>query len=197
MPNNDSKTTSGQPGDSWKSTLLKNVVRLAAAWNEPMPEARQAMYVENLMDLDRSSLEQAFRRAVQEGEKFPSIADLRKLAAGEMKQSVEAMAAWDAVQRYVREYGVERMPVYVRGKGLVDPPPLPARIEYALRRIGGLQALRAGGQDEAFPFLLRDFCAAFAEAPVAEEHGLLEPGDALRKALGTEKKLPPPAEEAS
>lgn len=133
------------------------------------------MYVENLNDLPALQLRQAFARAPKECEKFPSVVELRRLATGGTKpeRSVEAQAAWDEVMRYVKQHGVERMPVYVRGKGLMDPPALSPEIEYALRRIGGLQALRGPDMDTAFPFLMRDFCAAFIEAPVADLMGLL------------------------
>jgi hypothetical protein len=153
---------------------------------------RLQMYVEDLRDLPRERLEQAFVRARRELVYFPQIAELRKLAGeGPVEEkrleSVGANAAWEEVLVYVEKHGTDSMPVYVRGKGLVPPPPLPPRTVYALRRIGGLMALRDLAEDK-FPFLLRDFVAGWNEFPLAaDQPAALTPAPALALRPGPEE----------
>jgi hypothetical protein len=167
-------TKASTDSTSFSRWIGAQVVKLAAGWGEPMPAGRLAVYVENLLDFSKEQLEVVFARGTREAERFPSIPQLRALARSETKpeQSVAAMEGWEAALRYARKWGTDGLPVYVRGKGLLPPPALDARIEYALRRIGGLQALRDIAE-EKHPFLLRDFCRGFDEAPVADLKGLL------------------------
>ena len=58
------------------------------------------------------------------------------------------------------------MPLHSEGK-IIDPPALPSRIEYALRRIGGLRGLNQVTADSR-PFMYKDFCGAYNQAPIAE-----------------------------
>lgn len=187
--NNLQKTTGGQSknqgGASRSDKLRIALLRLAQTLQFSLHPDSVDDYLNNLLDLSDEQLTVAFTRAMRECEFFPRIAKLRELAGSapaQQKQveSVEAQAAWNEVQRYISKHGVERLPVHVRSKGepgkpgyvpshQAPPPPLPARIEYALRRIGGLQALRGGDMDTAFPFLLRDFTAGFNEYPLTEE----------------------------
>jgi hypothetical protein len=82
------------------------------------------------------------------------------------QNKVEADAAWNYVNEYLRKWGVDRLPIYSGGKRITAPR-LDARSEYALRRIGGLWALNQIDA-ESRPFMYRDFCEAYVLAPVAE-----------------------------
>jgi len=53
--------------------------------------------------------------------------------------------------------------IEARGKTL-EPPPLPPRIDYALRRIGGLRAVNQI-TERSRPFMYKDFCEAYSLAP--------------------------------
>ncbi len=119
------------------------------------------------------AIEWAFREWRLKSTFFPPIAGIAELISRwhggvdhEDKKKVEANAAWDHVNDYLRKWGVELLPVYSGGL-VITPPPLDARIDYALRRIGGLRALNQVDIDK-LPFMRRDFCEAYALAPVAE-----------------------------
>jgi hypothetical protein len=148
--------------------LIDQVTILAEAKGEELTEQRLRIYVEDLSDLTRPQLEPAFVRARRELKFFPQISELRELAGAmpEDARKVEVDAAWNYVLDYLRKWGVDRMPLYSGGKR-IDPPALPHRIEYALRRIGGLWALNQITA-ESRPFMQKDFAEAYQQAPVAE-----------------------------
>jgi hypothetical protein len=126
------------------------------------------MYVESLSDLSEDQVRLCIGRAIRELEWFPKPAKLRELAGigPEDVRDVEAEAAWTWVNAYLREWGVERMPLYSGGKR-IEAPALPQRIEYAVRAIGGLWALNQI-TTESRPFMKRDFIEAYGQAPIAE-----------------------------
>lgn len=172
MQNNESKTTNGQPPNSPEIWLLGAVPKLAAAWNELMPKERLDQYVEDLKEFTIEELSIGFLRARRELDKFPSIAQLRMMIRGEtansakQRQTAEAYEAWEWVMEYVSRYGCDGLGEYRNGY-LVPPPPISERTRYALARIGGLRAMRSI-PEESFPFMLRDFTAAFNEFPLTE-----------------------------
>ena len=164
---------------------------LAEAFGETaLTDARREIYAGGLSDIPRDRLKVAFSRALYESKFFPKLAELRTLsgqsAADEKK--VEAEAAWRYVNEYLRKWGVNRLPIRSSGKWITAPS-LEPRLEYAVRQIGGLWRLNQL-TDENFPFIFRDFCEAYALAPLAE---LMAPqlaerfGD--RKLLGNIKQL--------
>ena len=119
------------------------------------------------------AIEWVFREWRLKSTFFPSIAGIAELisrwhggANREDQKKVEANAAWDYVNEYLRKWGVDFLPLY-SGSKVTIPPPLDARMDYALRRIGGLRALNQVDVDKR-PFMYRDFCEAYALAPVAE-----------------------------
>lgn len=190
MGNELRKTTSVRANEYLSDWLLSELRGLAITWNEPMADERQFQYARHLSDLSEEQLRVAFNRAVRECNKFPSVAELRALATGStVKQQldVEAMVAWDTANHYLREWGVDLMPVYSRG-AIERAPVLPPRIEYALRRIGGLMALNQI-TEERRPFMVRDFVQAFNEAPIvdSDEDRVLLQG--VRKILVRAKEL--------
>ena len=69
---------------------------------------------------------------------------------------------------YLRKWGVDLMPIYSKGTRN-DPPAIPPRIAYALRRIGGPSGLNQVTQENR-PFVFKDFCEAYNLAPIADSH---------------------------
>ena len=58
------------------------------------------------------------------------------------------------------------MPLWSNGK-TIEAPAIPPRIQYALRRVGGIRALNLVTADSQ-PFMFRDFCEAYNLAPIAD-----------------------------
>jgi len=144
------------------------------------------IYARSLGDLPMNRLNIAFQRALRELVFFPKVAELRNLAGASTQDEakVEADAAWSFVNDYLRKWGVYLLPIRSGGKE-IPPPPLDARVDYALRRIGGLQALNQMDVNR-MPFMYRDFCDAYAQAPLAEQMApRLEQQFGTNKVLGT------------
>lgn len=123
------------------------------------------MYTESLADLSDAQIRLCIGRAIRELEWFPKPAKLRELAGvgkPEDARKVEANAAWESANRYLQRHGVVKY-----DRDFITRPPLPPRIEYALRRIGGLSGLNQITADSR-PFMYRDFCEAYELAPMAE-----------------------------
>jgi hypothetical protein len=130
------------------------------------------VYAQDLSELARPQLEIAFGRARRELKFFPKISELLELASAkpEDARKVEADAAWNHALDYLRKWGVDRMPVYSGGKR-IDAPMLSPRIEYALRKIGGLRCLNQI-TTKSRPFVQKDFIEAYHLAPMAESLAL-------------------------
>jgi hypothetical protein len=148
--------------------LIDQVTILAEAFGEELTDARLRVYAQDLSELARPQLEIAFGRARRELKFFPKISELLELAGAkpEDARKVEADAAWNHALNYLRKWGVDRMPVYSGGKR-IDAPTLPPRIEFALRRVGGLWGLNQI-TSESRPFVQKDFTEAYQQAPIAE-----------------------------
>lgn len=150
---------------NWISDQLTLV---AEAFGESLTEERIDIYARSLADIPQRSLKDAFGRAIRELKWFPKIAELRELAGviAVDEEKVEADAAWKYVNEYLRKWGVDLWPIYSGGQKITAPP-LKPRLEYAVRRIGGLWRLNQM-TDESYPFMYRDFCEAYKLAPLAE-----------------------------
>jgi hypothetical protein len=143
--------------------LIEQLGILAVAFGEPITPERLRVYADDLLcDSSRAQLQTALIRARQELRFFPKIAELRDLAGRKAKdiQQVEANAAWEYANRYLQRHGVVKY-------DLDDRPALPPRIEYALRRIGGLWGLNQI-TIESYPFKYKEFCEAYELAPTAD-----------------------------
>jgi len=151
---------------SWISDQL---TMLAEAFAEPLTEERMEIYVRGLADISQDQLRVSFQRVLRQLTFFPKLAELRNFAGAstDNETKVEADAAWSYINDYLRKWGADLLPVRSGGKE-VAPPPLDSRIEYALRRIGGLSALNQIDVNR-MPFVYRDFCEAYALAPLAEQ----------------------------
>jgi hypothetical protein len=148
---------------------------LAEAFAEPLTEERMEIYVRALADIAQDRLRISFQRALRELTWFPKVAELRNLAGAtpeetnkEAEQKLEADAAWAYVNDYLRKWGVDQLPLYSTGGQSTQPPPLDPRADYALRRIGGFQALHQMDINR-MPFVYRDFCEAYLQAPLAQQ----------------------------
>lgn len=141
---------------------------LAEAFGEPLTQERAEIYVSSLVDITQERLQTAFHRALRELKWFPKLAELRELSgwSADEEKKVEAQAAWEHANEYLRKWGVEKLPIRSGGKWITAPP-LEPRLEYAVRQIGGLWRLNQV-TDETYHFMFRDFCEAYLLAPVAE-----------------------------
>jgi hypothetical protein len=148
--------------------LVDQVTILAEAFGEELTSAKLRLYVEDLYDLPGGQLGTAFTRARRELRFFPKIAELRELATASVKdqRAVEAEAAWHHVNDYLRKWGTDRLPVYF-GKNRIEAPALPARVQYALRTIGGFWGLNQVTANSR-PFVQKDFMEAYQQAPIAD-----------------------------
>ena len=154
------------------SWIGDQLTALAEGFGETITDERMEIYARALDDIPQDRLGIAFQRVLRELTFFPKVAELRTLAvpSSEDQKKIEANAAWDYVNEYLRKWGVDLLPLYSSGK-ITTPPPLDAKADYALRRIGGLRALNQVDIDK-MPFMHRDFCEAYALASVAESMAL-------------------------
>lgn len=95
---------------------------------------------------------------------FPTIAELRTRAGlnEQTQQQIEANQAWQWIRFFSTHDWHPDIGLYL------GAPPIPPRIDYALRQIGGLHAL-ASCSDARLPFMRQDFINAFSLAPFAAE----------------------------
>ncbi len=155
--------------------ITDQVTILAEAFGEILTPARLKIYVADLADIDKGRLAVAFARARRELRFFPKISELRDLAGANDAdvRRIEAESAWQFALDYLRTHGAERMRLIVGHDEKTHkpifryPPPLPDRIDYAVARIGGLQAL-SQMTPKSQGFLHKDFLEAFDQAPLAE-----------------------------
>jgi hypothetical protein len=159
--------------------LADKITQLAEACGEELTAARLRIYTEALSDLSREQLQIALNWAIRELRFFPKIAELRDLAGAKAQdaQQVEANAAWEAANRYLQRYGVVKYDRDFR-------PALDPRIDYVLRRIGGLWGLNQV-TTESYPFKYKEFCEAYQLAPMANLMALrLEEKFAVKQLVG-------------
>ena len=163
------KKPSASSSVEWRARRL---ITLAEVFKEVLTPECIAIYIESLVDLSDEQFARATFRALQELEWFPKPVKLRELAGISLEgaRDIEAAAAFSWVENYLQNWGVDATPIFSKGK-FVTPPPLPSRIEYALRRIGGLRILNQVTA-QSLPFLRKDFIQAYSQSPLAER---LEP----------------------
>jgi len=143
--------------------LVDQLTVLAEAFGEcgeKVSPQRLQIYAGDLADLDQRQLEIAFKRARTELKFFPKISELRELAGvpkQEQCNEAEAFSAFQSVIRHLERNGID-----------AGVQSLSRRAQYAVRHCGGLAAFNNRLVDKSFPFLQRDFCEAYARAPIAE-----------------------------
>ena len=174
-------TQSNKRNSCW---IVEQLGLLAVRMGEAVTAERLALYVDDLTDLSQVQIERALWRARRELNFFPKIAELRELAGAKAEDQahVEAAAAWEFLNRYLQKFGVV---IYDDD----NRPPLDPRIDCALRRIGGLNALNQI-TEKSRPFMFNDFCEAYRLAPLAD---LLTPQ--LTELFGYQKLVAPKREQ--
>jgi hypothetical protein len=189
--NKISKSTLASNSDSERELgmlewIADQVTILQTAFKEPMTEQQQEIYVRALSDISQEQLQAGFDRALRELTFFPKVAEIRKLAGSipSEENKIEALAAWNHVNEYLRQWGVDRLPQRSGGTA-IEAPPLDPRTEYALRRIGGFRALNWVLMKN-LPFMQRDFCEAYELSGLAAHLSL--PQFAREKLIGPEFK---------
>lgn len=144
------------------------------------PEALEFM-AEGLADLPADGLKRAATRARNSCRWMPTVAELRDFAGCSEASIADAeraaeIAAWDQAQAWVRRYR-ERLRNITTGQlgwtdasdylwlNAADRPtpirPLPARVEEALRRVGGPDAIQSAWRTDAEVWLRKSFCEAY------------------------------------
>ncbi|HET6180524.1 MAG TPA: hypothetical protein VFE61_26630 [Candidatus Sulfotelmatobacter sp.] len=155
--------------------IIEQLTILAVAVGEAPPPERLRIYAQDLNDgLTKEQLHIAFTRARRESKFFPKIAELREWAGYKTQDVIDVQArdAWQTVQHYIRKHGYPMYPTFM-GRGedgeirWSSPEPLPPRIAYAVRAIGGLRAVN-DVTTQALPFMVKDFIIAFNQAPLSE-----------------------------
>lgn len=93
---------------------------------------------------------------------FPTIAELRTRAGlnEQTQEQIEANQAWQWIRFFSTHHWHPDIGPY-RGA-----PPIPPRIDYALRQVGGLHVI-ASCSNARLPFMRQDFINAFSLAPFA------------------------------
>jgi len=144
----------------WLVDQLTVLAEALGECGEKVSPQRLQIYAGALADLDQRQLEIAFRRSLTELKFFPKISELRELAGvpkQEQCNEAEAYSAFQSVIRHLERNGID-----------AGVRPLTWRLQYAVRQCGGLATFNNRLADKTFPFLQRDFCEAYARAPIAE-----------------------------
>jgi hypothetical protein len=132
------------------------MLKISAAMNADLTETAQAVYLEQLASIPEAALAEAFNRTLREWDKpsmFPLLSFIIARIPGQNPQ-LQAEQDWDLVQQIARHHWHPDVGFYGGGEAKITPA-----IEYALRQIGGIQALFAP-LETAAPFNRRDFLAA-------------------------------------
>ena len=148
--------------------LIDQVTILAEAFGEE-PDARLRLYAQDLSEVARPQLEIAFGRARRELKFFPKISELLGDGRREARRRARRFSPMQlGITRSITyESGVWIGCRSTRAAKRIDAPMLPPRIEYALRRVGGLRGLNQI-TSESRPFVQKDFTEAYQQAPIAE-----------------------------
>ncbi len=139
----------------------------------PDEDTQKAMMIEWLFlasEIGAEKFSEALVNAVRESEYFPVIAKIRKHAGATQAQQADAgaQAAWLWVRKYIRDWGTSGDPHYF-GNGPVMPPALDARIQHALRFVGGIQVVENTPNDE-LQWVQKRFMAAWSAYVQTFEH---------------------------
>lgn len=117
------------------SLCAKWLSALSEIHNQPASKEKVRLYTELLADVPVDALSVAFRKAAQQCQRYPSIAEIRGLVRSETNaiERFDGENAWDLVKVIFRKHW--HPDIGFHG----DPPRLDAAGEYALRQIGGMK----------------------------------------------------------
>jgi hypothetical protein len=145
------------------------------------PEAADAFLTEwgvIVAEVGQYAFDAALTGAIRQSEFFPSVALIRKCggANGETRTKCEADAAWNMVREHNAKWsGGQRMFKGIdktTGEMVFESAPrLPARVEYAVRAVGGLRAIDNVDM-HGEPFMRREFNEAYERAEFAASYSL-------------------------
>ena len=151
-------------------------------------EVLAKVYARALADLTVQQLDAACIAVVRTHQvnRLPLPADIRAKIEGANQDGklLEAEQAWEAVQWHITRWAFDEsrgwfMPSYRSGKAEYAPP-LSDATEYAVRQCGGLHEV-IYCTNKAFPFVRRDFIAAYMR--YTETAGLQMVGKAESRAI--------------
>lgn len=128
-----------------------------------------------LCEVGAAEFDRALSEHIRESKFFPAVAELRERAHMKLedRNQVESLEAWSMVLRWLKKWGWPGVREYA-GKddeGNIIwkyPPKLPARVDYAVRQVGGMAAISQRTYDSE-PFMRKEFIEAYRLAPI-EEH---------------------------
>lgn len=166
--------------------IVKQLTLIAEAKGAAVTPARLRLNSEDLMDIPAEALQQAFVRVRKELDWYPQVSQIREMALGKPQDNLEAGAskAWDDVQKFLRKWGWNPLPVWsVRARDIC-PPSFDERTERAIRCVGGLKAIEYA-DEKTFSFMKRDFMAEWIRFEAAEK----QPSALLASAVQEFKQL--------
>lgn len=154
--------------ESLRRWVISELTVLAEAFGETVSEQRLAINAADLLDIPQETLREVFIRSRRELKWYPKVAELREMALGKPQDNLEAGAskAWDDVQKFLRKWGCNPLPVWSHGKEIY-PPAFDERTERAMRCVGGLKAIEYA-DEKTFGFMKRDFMTEWIRFDAAE-----------------------------
>lgn len=153
-PNNSKPSQSRNDRLGW---LIEQLAMAALAKGQMYSPERLRINAEDLVDIPQDRLQEAFRRARQELDFVPGVAEIRRLALADQGVLIDAemRKAWEIVDRFAGKWcrwNCERDCAYVEA----GAPKLSQRIMDTVRRTGGWTVyLQLAPED--FPFQQKRF----------------------------------------
>lgn len=178
---NGAKTIPAWPSEQPTPTIeeiSKALEILAESRGIVLGQTRLELYLEDLADLPIESLLKAIAQYRRKGPAFfPQVPELRRLV-NSSNEDAQTEHAWQCFERWVKQYYSPDQGIQGRWNSKTfayDPVPrLDMRTERAMRALGGPHAVWATadygeGTTENYPFVKRDFIAAWRLAPAVEK----------------------------
>jgi hypothetical protein len=161
------------------------ILKIASAATVVLTEASQATYLERLQRLTPEQMETATCLTIDEWDRpsmMPPIAFILARSGGDAK--LQAEQAWELAWKLIkRDWYADGIGWVAGAQGKLTPA-----MQYAIRQCGG-ESRMAYADEEAFPFIRRDFIQA-------HERFALEDGEQVRlthsEAAGILKELQAP-----
>ena len=184
--------------------LGKALTDLAEARGLKLSRDRLSIYLQDLEDLPIGPLLKAIDNWRRDGSAFfPQVPELRRLVKPPVNEDAEAEYAWERFERWVMnnyhpDRGIQGRHWNRTMKAFDPPEALDPRTERAMRALGGPHAVwsccdQGEGTTEAYPFVRRDFIAAYKLAPAVDAVVALSLSDGgFQKLLGEGERKPKP-----
>ena len=144
---------------------------------QPLTDAQADIHMEEWGHIAHEVGMEALGSAVRElmlndTDWFPSVKAIRERLGlkEEDRLQIEVYAAWDWVLKYIDRHWHPDLGASLKA------PPIPPRIGYAVRQLGGLRRISMRTY-EAEPFMRKEFAEAYRLAPLAEQLQLQKAAD--------------------